>query len=373
MSFPIQQSTHGVATAFSKVSKAVLLSLGMVCLPTLLVSSLTFSSTVLSAAPAAVTVVLPESGPLTKQAVSRLLISDAARFGNRVVAVADRGYIIYSDDNGETWTRAKSPAGPLLTAVFFIDAKVGWAVGHDLMVLQTTDGGENWSKQNSKPDENKPFLDVHFNDINNGFAIGAYGAFYETADSGKTWTARKLGESDKHLNSIFKVAENKLLIVGEAGILMLSEDAGKNWTTIEPPYKGSYFGGIVADDGAVIIYGLRGRIFRSADQGKTWAAVENKMPNSLMGGTKLPNGKIALVGLSGVLLMSSDNGKSFESVKSGSTKAYSAAILGAPSALLLFGEAGARDIVLAAGGAPATPPLSVTPAATGAAPAAKAK
>jgi photosystem II stability/assembly factor-like uncharacterized protein len=93
----------------------------------------------------------------------------------------------------------------------------------------------------------------------------------------------------------------------------------------------------------------------------------------LMGGTKLPNGKIALVGLSGVLLVSSDNGKSFESVKSGSTKAYSAAILGAPSALLLFGEAGARDIVLAASGAPVTPPLSATPAATGAVPTAKAK
>ncbi len=372
MSLSTQQSTHGAATAFLKVSKAVMLSLGMVCLPTLTVSSLTFSSAAISAAPAA-TVVLPESGLLTKQAVSRMLILDAARFGNRIVAVADRGYIIYSDDNGETWTRAKGSAGPLLTAVFFIDAKVGWAVGHDLVVLQTTDGGESWLKQNSKPDENKPFLDVHFNDANNGFAIGAYGAFYETVDSGKTWTARKLGESDKHLNSIFKVADNKLLIVGEAGTLMLSEDAGKNWTAIEPPYKGSYFGGIVADDGAVIIYGLRGRIFRSVDQGKTWAAVENKIPNSLMGGTKLPNGKIALVGLSGVLLVSSDNGKSFESLNSGSTKAYSTAILGAPSALLLIGEAGARDIVLAASGAPVTPAPTTPAPASAAAAAAKAK
>ncbi len=358
---PIQCSKLGAASALSKVSKAVLVSLSLASVPIIALSSLGFSVGALSATPVTANVILPESGLLSRQGVSRLLISDAARFGNRVVAVADRGYIIFSDNNGESWTRAKSPAAPLLTAVFFIDAKVGWAVGHDLVVLQTTDGGENWTKQNSKPDENKPFLDVYFNDLNNGFAIGAYGVFYETADGGKTWTLRKLGESDKHLNSIFKIADNKLLIVGEAGTVMRSDDAGKNWALVDVPYKGSYFGGIVADDGAVIIYGLRGRIFRSADQGKTWIAVENSLPNSLMGSTKLPSGKIALVGLSGTLLVSVDNGKSFPAVKSGSTKAYSSAVLGAPTDLLLLGEAGVRDLSLAANSAAVAAPVSAAP------------
>ena len=374
MSFQVQQTQHTPNMPRTKITRALLLSVSLcslasfthspeataakVAAPAVATATATPTAAASATALAAAAIILPESGPLTKQAVSRLLITDATRFGNRIVAVADRGYIIFSDSNGETWSRAKSPAAPLLTSVFFIDAKIGWAVGHDLAVLQTTDGGDNWTKQHSKPDENKPFLDVYFNDANNGFAVGAYGAFYETVDGGKAWTLRKLGESDKHLNSIFKVAENKLLIVGEAGTVMLSEDAGKTWVPIEPPYKGSYFGGIVADDGAVIIYGLRGRIFRSADQGKTWAAVENTIPNSLMGSTKLPNGKIALVGLSGTVLVSSDNGKTFESVKSGSTKAYSAAIVGAPSALVLLGEAGARDITFAASGASVTTPIA---------------
>ena len=84
--------------------------------------------------------VMPASGPMSKQTMSRLLLTDAARVGNRVVAVGDRGYIVYSDNNGESWQRAKTPPNtPLLTAVFFLDAAVGWAVGHDSKILTSTE------------------------------------------------------------------------------------------------------------------------------------------------------------------------------------------------------------------------------------------
>ena len=143
-----------------KIARATLFSLSILAFAGLMQSQSVF------AAPATASVILPDSGPLTKQAVSRLLITDAARLGNRIVAVADRGYIIFSEDNGDTWSRAKSPPAALLTSVFFIDAKIGWAVGHDLTVLQTSDGGDNWVKQHAKSEENKPFLDVYFNDAN---------------------------------------------------------------------------------------------------------------------------------------------------------------------------------------------------------------
>ena len=50
--------------------------------------------------------ILPASGPLTRTAMARLLLTDATRVGNRVVAVGDRGYIVFSDDNGTSWKRA---------------------------------------------------------------------------------------------------------------------------------------------------------------------------------------------------------------------------------------------------------------------------
>lgn len=43
---------------------------------------------------------------------------DVVHAGKRLVAVGDRGHILYSDDQGNTWTQAKVPTRQLLTAVF---------------------------------------------------------------------------------------------------------------------------------------------------------------------------------------------------------------------------------------------------------------
>ncbi len=307
--------------------------------------------------------VMSSAGPLSKQTMSRLLLNDAARIGNRVVAVGDRGYIVVSDSNGENWERAQTPANlPMLTAIYFVDAKSGWAVGHDAVILKTVDEGNNWTQAFSAPAEQKPLMDILFINPDTGFAVGAYGAFYETSDGGKSWASRKISEDDKHLNAIIKIGESKLFIAGEAGTLLKSDDAGRTWNRLEAPYKGSFFGAIQAADGAVVIYGLRGRIFRSADPSlKSWIPVENKSTASIMGATQLPDGALVLAGLAGTALISRDNGRSFAVVATGSTKGIAVPLLGAPSAILLFGEAGARDVITPVAGA-TTPATSATPA-----------
>ncbi len=354
--------------------------------------------------------VMPASGALTKQTMSRLLLTDGTRVGERVVAVGDRGYIVYSDNNGESWLRAKTPPNtPLLTAIYFLDAKTGWVVGHDSMILTSTDRGESWTKSFSAVEEQKPLMDITFVDAQIGFAVGAYGAFHATTDGGKTWSPRKLfegtkaapaaatapkkgkyesvgsakagkggkadevdaddkaakggGDDDKHINAIVKLGENKLFVAGEAGLLAKSDDGGKSWIKIVSPYKGSYFGAIQAKDGAVVIYGLRGRIYRSTDAALSgWKQIDNKSVASLMGSTRLADGTLALAGLSGTVLVSKDNGNSFSVVSSGSTKALSAPLQGAASKLLLIGEAGVRDVAFSAA-APAPAPAPSAPSA----------
>jgi photosystem II stability/assembly factor-like uncharacterized protein len=289
-------------------------------------------------------------GPVATQTMQRLLLIDAARAGDRIVAVGDHGSIVYSSDNGKSWSRAKVPAAPMLTAVDFVDAKKGWAVGHDSLILATVDGGETWVEQFSAPKEQRPLFDVLFLDANTGFAVGAYGAFYETSDGGKTWTARKVIEEDKHLNAIVKTGDGQLLILGEAGEILHSADSGKSWKPIVSPYKGSLFGAVLAKDGAVVAFGMRGRIFRSVDGGKNWKAVDNPSTTTLMGATALPDGKLVISGGSGKLLLSGDNGLTFAPIPSGSIKAFAKPIAGAPGALLLLGETGAREIPLPAAG-----------------------
>jgi len=290
--------------------------------------------------------VLPAYGPLSATTMQRLLLADGTRAGSRIVAVGDRGYIVYSDDQGATWKRANAPDAPLLTAVEFVDAKNGWAAGHDAVILATADGGETWTRQFSAPAEQRPLMDLLFVSKTEGFAVGAYGAFYATADGGKTWDARKIIEDDRHFNAILRLAEDRLLILGEAGTVLLSEDRGAKWSALESPYKGSFFGGVVADDGAVLAFGLRGRIYRSTDAGRVWKQVDNPSVAALMGGSKLPGGTLVLAGGAGTVLVSRDHGQSFVPLATGTTRTFAKALLGAPNAVILLGEAGVRSAPL---------------------------
>lgn len=160
-----------------------------------------------------------------KAATSLLL--DITQAGSRVVAVGDRGHILYSDDAGKSWTQAKVPTRQMLTAIHFIDEHHGWAVGHDALVLITSDGGESWTVQHEDREREAPLLDVWFADSQHGIAVGAYGALIETTDGGQTWndiSDRLDNEDGFHLNAITHVAESGLFIVGEMGGMFRSAD-----------------------------------------------------------------------------------------------------------------------------------------------------
>jgi photosystem II stability/assembly factor-like uncharacterized protein len=288
--------------------------------------------------------ILPETGPLGATTMQRLLLVDAERFGSRIVAVGDRGYIVISDDQGRSWKRAKSPPAPLLTALDFLDDQQGLAVGHDSVILATRDRGDTWTQAFSAPSEQRPLLDVLYLTQDAAIAVGAYGAYYETTDGGKSWNARKVLPDDKHLNAILELGEGHLLLLGEAGTILVSADTGRTWTPVASPYKGSFFGGLAASDGSVVAFGLRGHIFRSTDKGKTWSKVDNASTAALVGGDKLPDGALVIAGSAGTALVSRDNGQSFQPIPTGSTRAFGKAILGGPNSLLLLGEAGAREV-----------------------------
>jgi photosystem II stability/assembly factor-like uncharacterized protein len=286
------------------------------------------------------------AGPLAAATVQRLLLTDAERLGQRIVAVGDRGYVVLSDDHGRTWKRAKAPAAPLLTAIDFFDQQSGLAVGHDSVILATRDRGDSWTQVFAAPAEQRPLLDVLFLGAERAIAVGAYGAYYESADGGRSWNPRKVLADDKHLNAIVHVAGESLVMLGEAGTILVSGDGARTWTPVPSPYKGSFFGALVANDGAVIAFGMRGRIYRSVDRGRTWKQVDNASVASLMGGDKLPDGALVVAGSAGTALVSRDNGQSFVPLASGTTRALAKAILGGPNEVLLLGEAGVRTVAL---------------------------
>lgn len=276
------------------------------------------------------------------------LMLDITRAGSRLVAVGERGFVLLSDDESQTWRQIPTPVSVTLTRVVFANEHQGWAVGHAGVILHTEDGGLTWQKQldgeqaaktefeaaqhahQANPGEDterrvidaeylvadgpdKPFLALHFFDEHKGLAVGAYGLAFATNDSGATWQSirhRVDNPMGLHLYDI-EVLNGAVFIAGEQGILLRSDGDG-HFAALESPASGSLFGLLAGGSGNLVAYGLRGKTYLSEDKGHRWRPVTNTRSASLTSGIRLSDGTLVLADESGGILSSQDGGKTFE-------------------------------------------------------------
>jgi photosystem II stability/assembly factor-like uncharacterized protein len=292
----------------------------------------------------------PASAAAEQAVPSRLakktLLLDVARAGDRLVAVGEWGHVLLSADGGGSWRQTISvPTRATLTDVTFVDAKRGWAVGHDAVVIHTRDGGESWELQYQAPEEEVPLLSVWFENAEHGIAAGGFAMLLETTDGGETWRRRPLGansDDDYHLNAIFAGPGESLFIAAEAGSIYRSLDGGASWERLHPPYEGSFWGGLSLDGEAFMVFGMRGHLFRSDDLGETWQELATGTDQSLQSAIIRSDGSIVVVGLGGVVLTSSDGGRSFSAAIEPDRRGIAAASENTGGRLLLFGETGVK-------------------------------
>ena len=277
-------------------------------------------------------------------APSSLLLDVAARDG-LVVAVGERGHVLVSTDQGQSWRQADVATRALLTGVFMHDARLGWAVGHDEVIVRTRDGGLTWERVHYAPEHEKPLLDVWFADARTGLAVGAYGGLLATSDGGETWTPRTVhGEDDFHLNQIAAAADGTLFLAGEAGHLYRSDDKGATWQPLPSPYAGSFFGLLPRPDGSLLAFGLRGHLYRSQDGGRSWTPIGTGTEETLTTALDLGSGRFVVGGMGGTLLWSEGAGTAVRKQELPDRKAIVALAPGASGTLLLVGEGGVRRI-----------------------------
>lgn len=274
------------------------------------------SSATAGAAPASVV----DRPAMMSAKASRSLLTDIAYAGKRLVAVGERGHILYSDDSGKTWAQAKVPVSAMLTGLSFANPQEGWAVGHSGVILYSSDAGATWRLQRSdkSADDEKagfPLMDVWFADNVTGFAVGAYGYFLKTTDGGTTWvdiSASIANPDGAHLNAVFGIpGSGTVLVAGERGILFRSADRGETWASLTSPFDGSFFGITPVSSDLLLIYGLQGRVFRSADMGNSWQQVETGVTSGINDAVLLNSGHVIAVGNAGVVLNARDSSLNF--------------------------------------------------------------
>ena len=271
-------------------------------------------------------------------AAQSLLLDITLVNNSKLVAVGERGHILTSSD-AISWQQANVPIQSTLTKTFFVNASLGWAIGHDASILQTKDGGDNWKVQQYLPSSEMPLFDVLFKDKYNGIVIGAYGQFYRTIDGGQNWTFEfhqeflladdveylnelKLEDEEAylderasilpHFNRVFQDGRT-LYMVGEIGLIAKSNDFGKTWRSFQDVYQGSFFDVTRTEQGNLLIVGLRGNVFRSVNNGATWSNSPTGTTSSLNSIVLGEDSTISLLGNNGTYLVSKDDGKTFTS------------------------------------------------------------
>ncbi|MDD5295725.1 MAG: YCF48-related protein [Rhodocyclaceae bacterium] len=308
---------------------------------------------------------------------AKSLLNGLAAAGNRLVAVGQRGHIVFSDDRGASWQQATVPVSSDLTAVYFPTPRKGWAVGHDGVVLHSSDGGVSWVRQLDGPMAGKmmeswyvaaaargalgadreklleevkrqtaqmmetPFLDVWFSDENTGYIVGAFNLIFCTADGGKSWEPWfHLTENPgrQHFYSVRGLGTD-VYIAGEQGLVLKLDPGTGRFRKLTTPYQGSWFG-LALGKGFVLAFGLRGNAYRSIDGGKNWSRVDTGLQEGLTGATTLADGSLVLVSQSGQVLMSRDTGASFTPVKLPRTAPASAVVAVGNQMLVIAGPRG---------------------------------
>lgn len=304
------------------------------------------------------------------------------RAGQRLVAVGERGLIVLSDDHGRSWRQAQVPASVSLTNVRFQDARHGWCVGHGGLVLATDDGGETWVRRldgrriaelfvetaregGSAHGEaaaravaeaerlrvegpDKPLLDLMMLDERRGLAVGAFGLALATSDGGRSWkpAADRVAKANgRHLYAIRR-SPGAVLIAGEQGGLFVSFNDGTNFTELQTPYAGSYFGALALSDADYVVYGLRGNAYRTSDAGATWRRLEVGTSNSLTAAYVVGGRQIVVVDEAGGIFASQDGGERFLPLAVPQRFPFTGIVQAADGALILSGTRGLMRVEL---------------------------
>ena len=199
-----------------------------------------------------------------------VMLQGIVRAGNRLIAAGEHGVVIYSDDNGVSWTQGRVPVDVVLTCIAFATDKIGWAAGHYGLVLKTTDGGETWAMQltgvqvsqlilaaaqaavaqNSplpgtefalrraaffnRYTAAEPFLSLAALSPDRVSAFGAYRMTMLSTDGGKSWQEWSLNIPDRLSPNLYAtvVIGGNIYLAAEGGLVFCSKDNGQSFVQL---------------------------------------------------------------------------------------------------------------------------------------------
>ncbi len=322
--------------------------------------------------------------PSAKAAQS--LVYSVREYYGTLYATGQRGHILLSADDGVSWQQAEVPVRSDLLDITFASPERGWAVGHDGVILHSSDGGKSWSlqfdgfrlsteglewykeKAAQYPDEaffqtlvgemefgleqgaDKPFFRVVFLDDKHGYALGAYGIMLRTLDAGATWRPimeQLMYDQFVHLYDVTAFGDG-LMIVGEMGEMLGWSAETSRYERLDSPYNGSLFTVLSDVQGQQVVAGLRGKTFYGSAQDGAWQEAAKPQSGSIVDSIVLSDGRVLIASSDGKLMVSGDLSAGFAALEYQYPALLSSVAESSAGTLLIAGAAGLRRVDLAA-------------------------
>jgi len=301
------------------------------------------------------------------------------------------GSVFATDDGGTQFApRTAVPetqaanGGAYAAAIAFLDASTGYAASGGRL-FQTLDGGVSWRLVAA---DGRGIRALWFADARRGFAVGNGGLVLRTDDGGGTWAAKDLGAGPLNFTSIRCSGGTLCLLTTDSGAqLVRTTDAGDTPGTLvtpasDPAYAaafatatrvaaaGEHGTTVVSDDGGVRFAsiggriagtftalraggapdtayapGADGRLAKTTDGGKTWTTGNVPTTADLLD-VSFPSATVGYaLDVDGGLFRTDNAGTSWKALGTGSTRHPRAVLAPDADTVLVVGPRGIRRSV----------------------------
>jgi len=266
------------------------------------------------------------------------------------IVVGERGTILRTTNNGQSWTQPFSRTENALFDVMFLNSDVGVAVGAAIpdpsVVLRTRFGGTEWRVDDLFLQEdlraailidkntgvavgengtilktsgelpwrailnpaNNDLFDVNFIDASTGFTVGSEGDILKTNNGGDSWVNQASGTVET-LRGICFPDSNSAIIVGHSGTILHTKDGGANWASQESGTGQNLFAVSFASRDIGFTVGQNGLILATTDGGLNWQKQASGTTNNLLAVDFLDSNTGMIAGEYGTVLLTTVGGR----------------------------------------------------------------
>lgn len=196
--------------------------------------------------------------------------------GKLFAARGGLGHGIYiSSNDGTTWTDGGSGMTDSVVNTLIVFNNTLFAGTAGAGVSRSTNNGTSWNASNNGLTN----LSVYAM-ISRGTALFAAtpDGVYVSADSGATWSIANTGLSTVSAVPAFAIGTTKFYATANGPGVLLSNDAGKNWTKAD---SGS-FGALMLDGATLYAANVFGNVWTSPNDGATWTLSNSGLSGAII-------------------------------------------------------------------------------------------